>query len=135
MAAFSRYVLALAPKFCTNNARVNVDKIDYRMRLSSINPSKYVILLKRSEEKIVNCQFSSSSYQYSSDVIKKRKVDWPSKLNFGNDHHRMKSDFLDVFSVSSDEEISPEIVGSIPTSVLENAKPILEERKAKMEKV
>ncbi len=28
--AFSRYVLALAPKFCTKNARVNVDEIDGR---------------------------------------------------------------------------------------------------------
>ncbi len=26
--AFSRYVSALAPKFCTKNARVNVDEID-----------------------------------------------------------------------------------------------------------
>jgi len=27
-AAFSSYVLALVPKFCTKNARVNVDEID-----------------------------------------------------------------------------------------------------------
>jgi len=30
LAAFSSYVLALAPKFCTKNTRVNVDEIDGR---------------------------------------------------------------------------------------------------------
>ena len=94
--------------------------------------------MRRSEDKIVNCQFSSSSsHQYSSDVTRRKKGDWPSKLNFAN-HHRQqrKDDLLDVFSfVNSDEEISPEIVGSIPASVFANAKPILDERKAKMEQV
>ena len=103
--------------------------------------------MRRSEDKIVNCQFSSSSssHQYSSDVTsrypsdvtRRKKGDWPSKLNFANYHRQQrKDDFLDVFSVvNSDEEISPEVVGSIPASVFANAKPILDERKAKMEQV
>ncbi len=31
LAAFSSYISALAPKFCTKNAGVNVDKIDTRV--------------------------------------------------------------------------------------------------------
>jgi len=30
LAAFSSYILALAPKFCTKNAGVNIDEIDGR---------------------------------------------------------------------------------------------------------
>jgi len=32
LAAFSRYISALAPKFCTKNARIKVDEIDGRKK-------------------------------------------------------------------------------------------------------